>query len=137
MATVITIWRQIVETSSVGRSASVMKIYFNPSCSKCRNAVSQLDEKGQDYELVQYLETELSTSELSEIIDALQDPLQDLVRKDQNFRDLGLNARDYVSKEAVIELLSEHPKLMQRPIIVKNGKASIARTPEKVDELAG
>ncbi len=114
-----------------------MKIYFNPSCSKCRNAVSQLDEKGQDYELVQYLETELSTSELSEIIDMLQDPLTDLVRKDQNFRDLGLNARDYVSKEAVIELLSEHPKLMQRPIIVKNSKASIARTPEKVDELAG
>lgn len=114
-----------------------MKIYFNPSCSKCRNAVSQLDEKGQDYELVQYLETELSTSELSDIIDMLQDPLEDLVRKDQNFRDLGLNAKDYVSKEAVIELLREHPKLMQRPIIVKNGEASIARTPEKVDELAG
>lgn len=114
-----------------------MKIYFNPSCSKCRNAVSQLDDKGQDYELVQYLETELSTSELSDIIDMLQDPLEDLVRKDQNFRDLGLNAKDYVSKEAVIELLREHPKLMQRPIIVKNGEASIARTPEKVDELAG
>ena len=114
-----------------------MKIYFNPSCSKCRNAVSQLDDKGQDYELVLYLETELSASELRDIIDMLQDPLEDLVRKDQNFRDLGLNAKDYVSKEAVVELLREHPKLMQRPIIVKNGQASIARTPDKVDELAG
>lgn len=128
---------RIVEPSKVPTGKSVMKIYFNPSCSKCRNAVSQLDEKGQDYELVRYLETELSTSELSDVIDMLQDPLEDLVRKDQNFRDLGLNAKDYDSKEAVIELLREHPKLMQRPIIVKNGQASIARTPEKVDELAG
>lgn len=114
-----------------------MKIYFNPSCSKCRTAVSQLDEKGADYVLIQYLESDLSTSELSDIIDMLEDPIKDLVRKDQNFRELGLNANDYVSKAAVIELLQKHPKLMQRPIIVKNGKASIARTPEKVDELAG
>lgn len=114
-----------------------MKMYFNPNCSKCRNAVSQLDERGEDYELVHYLETGLSTSELSDIIDMLEDPLKDLVRKDQNFRDLGLDANDYVTKDSVIELLQKYPKLMQRPIIVKNGKASIARTPEKVDELAG
>ena len=114
-----------------------MKIYFNPSCSKCRNAVSQLDEKGNDYELIHYLDSELTASELSDVIDMLQDPLTDLVRKDQNFRELGLNAEDYVTKESVILLLQAHPKLMQRPIIVKNGKACIARTPEKVDELAG
>ncbi|MCE2406819.1 MAG: arsenate reductase (glutaredoxin) [Pseudomonadales bacterium] len=114
-----------------------MKIYFNQSCSKCRNAVAQLDEKGIDYQLVKYLESELSASELGDIIDMLQDPLEDLVRKDENFRELGLNGKDYVTKDAVIELLSAHPKLMQRPIIVKDGKASIARTPEKVDELTG
>lgn len=114
-----------------------MKIYFNQNCSKCRNAVAQLDEKGSDYQLVKYLESELSASELGDIVDMLQDPLEDLVRKDQNFRELGLKGEDYVTKDAVIELLSAHPKLMQRPIIVKDGKASIARTPEKVDELTG
>ena len=113
-----------------------MKVYFNPNCSKCRNAVAQLDEKGSDYELVRYLESDLSPKEIADLIDMLEDPLTDLVRKDQNFRDLGLNASDYETKEAVVALLSKHPKLMQRPVIVKDGKASIARTPEKVDELA-
>lgn len=114
-----------------------MKIYFNPACSKCRNVVSQLDEKGKEYELVHYLESKLTAPELSEVIDILQDPLEDLVRKDQNFRELGLNAKNYVTRDAIIELLQEHPKLMQRPIIVKDGKATIARTTEKVDELLG
>ena len=67
----------------------------------------------------------------------LEDPSKNIVRKDQNFRELSLNANDYVTKEAVIESLQEHPKLMQRPIIVNDDKASIERTPEKVDELAG
>ena len=66
----------------------------------------------------------------------LQDPLPDLVRKDQNFRKLDLQSADYQTKEAVVALLTEHPELMQRPIIVKDGSASIARTPEKVEELA-
>lgn len=113
-----------------------MKVYFNPNCSKCRNAVAQLDAKGSDYQLVKYLENEPSISELNDLVDMLEDPLPDLVRKDQNFRELGLNASDYVTKDAVVALLAEHPKLMQRPVIVKDGKASIARTPEKVDELA-
>ena len=113
-----------------------MKVYFNPNCSKCRNAVAQLDEKQRDYDLVEYLETALSVSELEEIVDMLQDSIEDLVRKDRNFEELGLNAADFTTKEAIVALLSEHPILMQRPIIIKNGKASIARTPEKVDELS-
>ncbi|MCY4094499.1 MAG: hypothetical protein OXG05_05150 [Gammaproteobacteria bacterium] len=67
----------------------------------------------------------------------LEDPSKDTVRKDQNFRELGLISNDYVTKEAVIESLQEHPKRMQRPIVVNDGNASIARTREKVDELAG
>ncbi|MCY4128030.1 MAG: hypothetical protein OXG15_02180 [Gammaproteobacteria bacterium] len=59
------------------------------------------------------------------------------MRKDQNIRELGLNANDCVTKGAVIELLQEHPKLVRRPIIVEKGKACIARTSEKIDELAG
>lgn len=114
-----------------------MKVYFNQNCSKCRNAVAQLDEKGRDYDLVRYLDEPLSRAELREIIDMLQDPLEELVRKDQNFRDLGLNAQDYQTKDTVLALLAEHPKLMQRPIIVQDGQAYIARTPEKVDALAG
>ena len=114
-----------------------MKVYYNPNCSKCRNAVAQLDENKVSYDLVRYLDEQLTTSELSDIVDILQDPLEDLVRKDRNFDALGLNAADYKSKDAVISLLAEHPELMQRPIIVKNGQATIARSPEKVDVVIG
>ena len=114
-----------------------MRVYFNPNCSKCRNAVAQLDESNTSYEVVRYLETDLSADELSDIVQILQDPVEDLVRKDKNFQALNLNAGDYQTKEAVVSLLSEHPELMQRPIIVKDGQAHIARTPEKVAELSG
>ncbi len=65
----------------------------------------------------------------------LPNPPADLVRKDKNFERLGLDANHYVTREAVIELLVQHPVLMQRPIIVTGQKAVIARPAEKVLEL--
>jgi arsenate reductase len=55
-----------------------------------------------------------------------------LVRNDKRFAELGLKAGDYVTKEAVIELLLKHPELMQRPIVMRAGRAIIARPPEKL-----
>jgi len=68
-------------------------------------------------------------------MDMLPNPPADLIRKDKNFEALGLNANDYVTREAVIDLLLQHPVLMQRPIIVKGQKAVLARPSEKVLEL--
>jgi arsenate reductase len=68
-------------------------------------------------------------------MDMLPNPPADLVRKDKNFEALSLNANDYVTREAVIDLLLQHPVLMQRPIIVKGQKAVLARPSEKVLEL--
>ena len=65
----------------------------------------------------------------------LPNPPAELVRKDKNFKELGLNEADYQTKEQVIELLLEHPVLMQRPIIVRGGRAVLARPSEKVLEL--
>jgi arsenate reductase len=65
----------------------------------------------------------------------LPNPPADLVRKDKHFERLGLDANHYVTREAVIELLVQHPVLMQRPIIVTGQKAVIARPAEKVLEL--
>jgi arsenate reductase (glutaredoxin) len=59
----------------------------------------------------------------------------DLVRKDKRFDELKLKAADYTTKEAVIGLLLEHPDLMQRPIIIRGGRAVIARPAEKLGEL--
>jgi arsenate reductase (glutaredoxin) len=59
----------------------------------------------------------------------------DLVRKDKRFAELGLRAEDSVTAEQVVDLLLRHPELMQRPVVVKGGRAIIARPGEKVLEL--
>jgi arsenate reductase len=68
-------------------------------------------------------------------MDLLPNPPADLVRKDKNFEALGLDANNYVTREAVIDLLLQHPVLMQRPIIIKGQKAVLARPSEKVVEV--
>ena len=65
----------------------------------------------------------------------MPDEPAELVRKDKKFKELGLNADDYVTREAVVEVLLRHPELMQRPVIIKDQKAVIARPSEKVLEL--
>ena len=65
----------------------------------------------------------------------LESPPAELVRKDKRFEELKLKATDYTSKEQVIGLLLKHPELMQRPIVVRAGRAVIARPPEKLDAL--
>ena len=65
----------------------------------------------------------------------LPDPPAELVRKDDRFKELGLNAADYKSEEQVIDLLLQHPELMQRPIIIRGDRAVIGRPSEKVLEL--
>jgi arsenate reductase len=67
----------------------------------------------------------------------LPNPPADLVRKDKNFESLGLDANNYTTREAVVELLLQHPVLMQRPIIIRGKKAVIARPSEKVRDLLG
>lgn len=72
---------------------------------------------------------------LERFLTLLPNPPADLVRKDKNFEALGLDANQYVTQEAVIELLLQHPVLMQRPVIIKGEKAVIARPSEKVLEF--
>jgi arsenate reductase (glutaredoxin) len=62
----------------------------------------------------------------------LEGPIADLVRKDKRFGELGLKPDDYATSDAVIALLLEHPELMQRPIVIRAGRAVIARPPEKL-----
>ena len=87
------------------------------------------------FEVVRYLEHPLERGQLEVILDNLSDPVSDLVRKDRKFSELGLNAADYVTRDSVINLILKHPDLMQRPLIQKNGKWSIARSPEKILEI--
>ncbi len=59
------------------------------------------------------------------------------MRKDKHFKELGLDAGDYTTPEAVVSVLLEHPRLMERPVIIRAERAVIARPSEKVEELLG
>jgi arsenate reductase len=112
-----------------------MLVYHNPSCSKSRGALEILADKGVEHDVVEYLEAPPDRAALERILDAVADAPAELVRKDGRFDELGLNASDFTTREAVIELLLEHPELMQRPVIFRGERAVIARPSEKVLEL--
>ncbi len=81
------------------------------------------------------MKTPPDRAELQSIVDALEDPPGDLVRKDAQFKKLGLEAGDYAEASAVVDLLVEHPRLLQRPVIVKGSTAIIGRPTSRVEDL--
>ncbi len=121
------------EAASVSQDRITM--YHNPACSKCRTALATLRGQGVEFDVVEYLQQPLGEGRIARILECLEDPAADLVRKDGNFRALGLAAADYTSPAAVAKLLAEHPQLMQRPVLVRGERAVIARSPEKVEAL--
>jgi arsenate reductase len=112
------------------------QIFHNPSCSKSRGALDILKDRGVDAQVVKYLETPPDRATLERILDAIDDPPSALVRtEDKQFKELGLTAGDYTDRASVVELLLEHPALMQRPVVFVGNKAVIARPSEKVLDL--
>lgn len=109
-----------------------IRIYHNPACKHSRGALGILEQRAADAEVVLYLETPPSEDELERLVDLLEDPAADLVRKDKRFAELGLVESDYQTAEQVVALLVEHPELMQRPVVVKNDRAVLARPAERV-----
>ena len=94
-----------------------------------------LTERGIDFDTVEYLKTSLDEAELRRILEIIDDPPAELVRKDANFRELGLSAANYVTADAVVALLLEHPRLMQRPVVLRGDQGVIGRPSEKVEDL--
>ena len=89
-------------------------------------------ELGVDAEIVQYLKTPPDKATLEKIIGMLEDPVEDLVRKDAKFEKLGLDPAAFVGKpKAVVDILLKHKELMQRPILIKGNKAIIGRPKER------
>jgi arsenate reductase len=107
-------------------------ILHNPNCSTSRHAMDEAKAAGTDVEVVQYLKTPLDEQALLGLMAKLEDPPADLVRKDGYFKDQGLNADDYTTPEAVAALLVKHPRLMQRPVLVRGDKAIIGRPKDRV-----
>jgi arsenate reductase len=110
-------------------------IYHNPNCSTSNHAIRTAEELGIAFDRVLYLKQPPDRETLAWLLDHLEDPPADLVRKDSYFEQLGLNADDYTEPEPIIELLLEHPRLMQRPLIVKGEVVIIGRPKDRVARL--
>ncbi|MEF9903337.1 arsenate reductase family protein [Streptomyces sp. P9-A2] len=113
-----------------------MEIWINPACSKCRSAISLLDAEGAGYTVRRYLEDVPSPDEIREVLERLGLEPWDITRtQEAAAEELGLKEwpRDDGSRERWITALSEHPQLIQRPIITaEDGTAVVARTDEAV-----
>ncbi|MCX4504841.1 ArsC/Spx/MgsR family protein [Streptomyces anulatus] len=118
-----------------------MEIWINPACSKCRSALTLLDAEGADYTVRRYLEDVPSPEEIRAVLDRLGLEPWDITRtQEAAAKVLGLKEwpREAGSRERWIAALSEHPKLIQRPIITaEDGTAVVARSEEAVRDALG
>jgi arsenate reductase len=113
---------------------SKLTILHNPRCSKSREALKILEENGVNAEIVKYLDTPPSEDEIKNILKMLGISARKLMRtKEDIYKELKL--KDVTDEDALIKAMVEHPKLIERPIVIKDGKAVIGRPPEKVLEL--
>lgn len=111
-----------------------MKIYHNNRCSKSRQGLTLLETSGQDFEIVKYLENPPSEKELKEILKMLSFKPIELVRKNEQIWKDNYKGKE-LSDAQIIKAMSEHPKLIERPIVVKDGKAVLGRPPENIKDL--
>src|SRR5689334_17795293 len=107
-------------------------VYHNPACGQSRGALEILRDRGAEFQIVEYLQTPLDRATFERFLDLLPDPPSELVRKDKRFKELGLDPADYVTRAQVVDVLLQHPELMQRPVVVQGNRAVLARPSEKV-----
>lgn len=110
-----------------------IKIYHNPRCSKSRQTLELLRDKGYDPEVIEYLKSPPSKKELAEIALKLPEGAIRLVRPN-DAKDLGFDPHD-LTHEQIINLLDEDPSVMERPVVVTEKGARIGRPPEDVLEI--
>lgn len=112
-----------------------MKIYHNPRCGKSRQTLALIKDAGIEPEVIEYLKTPPTAEELDAILKKLKMEPQDLMRKGEAiYKELKLAERELTRDEAIAIML-EHPKLIERPIVVQGRKAVLGRPPENVNEL--
>ncbi len=112
----------------------MIKIYHNPRCSKSREGLKILEESGTTFQIVKYLNQPLEKEEINNLLELLGISAKELVRTNEKIWKENYKGKD-LSEDEIITAMHEHPKLIQRPIVEKNGKAVIGRPPEKIKDL--
>ena len=97
-----------------------------------------LNQSKKQYEIVDYINNGISDNEISIILESLSMDIIDIIRvNDKKFKDLNLSTKDMENEKILMEKIIENPIILQRPIILKNGKGVIGRPPEKIFDLIG
>jgi arsenate reductase len=110
-------------------------IYHNPRCSKSRQTLELLKARGIETEIVEYLKTPPDAQQLEQILNMLAlDPRQLMRTNEAEYKDNNL-ADPSLTRSQLIQAMVEHPKLIQRPIVINDGKAALGRPPEAVLEI--
>jgi arsenate reductase len=112
-----------------------LTVYQKPTCSKCRTTLCLLNEGGVEFEAINYYETPFTEADLRLLLKKLGLTAGEILRKDEPVaRQLGVGKKDF-SDEELIALMTKHPDLIQRPIVVRGDKAVLGRPPENVGRL--
>ncbi|MFY8275455.1 arsenate reductase (glutaredoxin) [Pseudoalteromonas sp. SSDWG2] len=110
-------------------------IYHNPRCSKSRQTLALIEEKGVQVETIKYLDDTPSASELATLVKKLGfNSARELMRtKEDIYKELDL--KNETDEQALLNAMHQNPKLIERPIVVKGDKAVLGRPPENALEL--
>jgi arsenate reductase len=112
-----------------------LTIYHNPRCSKSRQTLELIEQQGYAPQIVEYLKTPPDRATLVQILDLLGLEPRDLMRKKEpEYRENNLDDQS-LGRNELIDAMLEYPKLIERPIVVRDGKAIIGRPPENVLEI--
>ena len=110
-------------------------IYHNPRCSKSRQTLTLLQKKGIEPDIIEYLKTPPSKKRLKEILSLLGMTPRDLMRKKEGaYKEAGLDDEN-LSEDELIAAMIRYPVLIERPIVLANGKVAIGRPPESVLDI--
>ena len=110
-------------------------VYQKPTCTTCRKVHAALVERGVDFDTVDYYGDPIPKAKLLDLLRKMGIPPRALLRTTEPiYKSLRLGDRD-LSDEALVDLMVEHPDLMQRPIVEKGDRAVLARPPERLGEI--
>ena len=112
-----------------------LTVYQKPTCTKCRTTLRLLQERGAEFEAINYFETRLTEADLRSLLKKLGLSPREILRQDEPLaKRLGIGKKEF-SDDELIALMVKHPDLIQRPIVVHGDKAVLGRPPENIEKL--
>ncbi len=114
---------------------STVTIYHNPRCSKSRQTLALIQEKGVEPTVIEYLNAPPTPEEMDSILDLLgMEPRELMRRKEATYKETGADDPN-LDRDSLVAILTTNPILIERPIVLANGKAALGRPPENVLEI--